>query len=415
MKNKLFSMMFILMVLFGLTFVCGESTTTPSIKVTLMSQEPDPVEPGETVTVKFKIENEGTQSSTDAVVKIIPKYPFTIYGDDAEKNIGKLKAVSTGADAAIVEFKLKIDELAVQGDLPLDLMVQQGGGAVSYTNNEFLIHILSRNALLEINSITSDPSPISPGDVANINIIVKNPSKTLFRDIRFKLDLTGSSIPLAPHQSSSEKSIPLLLSNYQQTLSFGLIALPNAASGLYKIPVNITYYDEKGVSYFISDVLAVMVGEKPNMHLYVKKSTVMQDGQAGKITLEVANAGNTDMKYVQLTLQPSDDYHLVTTREYFYLGNINSDDTQSEEIDVYLTPKDEIVHIPGILKYVDANNKEYQQAFDLELNTYSSSELKKFGLAPASSSLIYVLIVILVLGGVFGYRYWKKKKDNGKK
>jgi hypothetical protein len=404
-----------MLIVFGVSMVVlGDTYTTPNLRVTLMSQEPDPAEPGETITVKFKIENEGAQSSQDTIVKLLLKYPFTVYGDTTEKNIGKLKALSTGADAAIVEFKLKIDEQAVQGDLPLDLVVQLGDGAVSYTNGEFVIHVQSRNALLEITSITSDPSPIAPGDVANINIIVKNPSQTLFRDIRFKLDLTGSTIPLAPHQSSSEKSIPLLLSNYQQTLSFGLIALPNAASGLYKIPVNITYYDEKGNSYFINDVLAVLVGEKPNMRIYLKKSTVMQDGEAGKITLEVANAGNTDMKYVQLTLQPSDDYHLVTTREYFYLGNINSDDTQSEEVDVYLTPKDKVVHIPGTLKYVDANNKEYQQTFDLELNTYSSSELKKFGLVPASSSWVYVLILIILVGAIFGYRQWKKKK-NGKK
>ncbi|MFH0700925.1 MAG: COG1361 S-layer family protein [Candidatus Woesearchaeota archaeon] len=418
MRNKWVVSVITLMLLIGLSIVWADSYATPELQVTLLSQEPDPVEPGEIVIVKFKIENQGTQTTQDAIVKLLLKYPFTIYGDSAEKNIGKLKAFSTGADAAIVEFKLKIDEQAVEGDAPLDLLVQMGEGAVSYTNDEFLISIQTRKSLLAITSITTDPSPISPGETAKVNIMVKNTANSLFRSINFKLDLSGSTIPLAPYQSTSERVIPQLSPNYQQTLAFSLIATPNAVSGLYKVPVNITYYDEKGTKYTINDVLAIIVGEKPNLNIYLKKSTVMKAKSSGKITIEIANAGNTDLKYAQLILNPSDDYQLVTTRNYFYLGNINSDDTQSEEIDVFLTPKNAgVVHIPGTLKYVDATNKEYQQPFDLELKTYSSSELRKFGVVQSSNSWIYVLLILLIVGGIFGYRYWKKKKNgnNNKK
>lgn len=407
-----------LMLLTGLSLVWAVSYDSPNIEVTLLSQEPDPVEPGETVMVKFKIENQGSQGAQDTIVKLSLKYPFTIYGDNAEKNLGKLKAVSTGADAAVVEFKLKIDEQAVEGDAPLDLLVQMGDGAVSYTNDEFLIHIQTRKSLLAITSITTDPSPVSPGETAKVNIVVKNTADSLFRSINFKLDLSGSTIPLAPYQSTSERIIPLLSPNYQQTLTFNLIATPDAVSGLYKVPVNITYYDEKGTKYTINDILAIIIGEKPNLNIYLKKSTAMKAKSSGKITVEIANAGNTDLKYAQLLLNPSDDYQLVTTRNYFYLGNINSDDTQSEEIDVFLTPKNAgVVHIPGTLKYVDATNKEYQQPFDLELKTYSSSELRKFGLVQSSSSWIYALLMVIIVGGFFGYRYWKKKKNgnNNKK
>ncbi|MBI4983041.1 hypothetical protein HZC32_00120 [Candidatus Woesearchaeota archaeon] len=415
MPKSLVLWIVVLVFILGICFsgVQAISYSAPHVKVTLMSQDPDPVEPGQVVTVKFKVENEGAQSSADAIVKIFPKVPFAIYGDATEKNIGKLRAGSTGADAVIVQFKLKVDSQAVQQSAPLDLMVQLGDTGVSYTNKEFSINIQTQDAVLAITSITSEPYPLSPGGMAKVTIMVKNNADSLLKDIKLKLEMSSSSLPLAPYQSSSEKVIPLLQPSYQQTLTFSLIAKPDATSGLYKIPLNLTYNDEKGKSYVKSDVLAVMVGEKPNINAYIKKSTVMQADGTGKITLEVANAGNTDVKYVELALLPSEDYKLVSTHNYFYLGNIDSDDTQSEEVDVYINKKVDKVHIPVQLKYVDATSKAYQQTFDLEMNVYSSSELKRFGLKESSTAWLYILIIVIVGGGFWAYRR-VKKNHNGK-
>ena len=103
----------LLLMLSVLLFSLAEAYSTdknPEIQVTLISQDPDPVEPGQIVKVKFKIENDGKHTANDAIVKILPKFPFSLYGDVAEKNIGKLRASSIGGDAEIVEFDLKVDE-----------------------------------------------------------------------------------------------------------------------------------------------------------------------------------------------------------------------------------------------------------------------------------------------------------------
>jgi uncharacterized membrane protein len=138
----------------------------------------------------------------------------------------------------------------------------------------------------------------------------------------------------------------------------------------------------------------------------------MQKEAAGTITIEVANAGNTDLKYLELTLLDSEDYKLITTRNYFYLGNLASDDTQSEDINIFINDDADIAHIPIQLKYSDANNQNFQQTFDLEIETYSSGEMKKFGLVQRSSGGIYIFIILLIIGGIFGYRYYKKKNSN---
>ena len=131
-------------------FSCGQK----KVKATLVSQTPDPVEPGQIVTIKFKIENSGKESTQDTIVALDLKYPLSVYGNETQKNIGKLRASSSGSDAEIVEFKIKVDERAVEGDAPIDLNIKMGDAAVSYTNKEFLLNIQTQNAILDISSIT---------------------------------------------------------------------------------------------------------------------------------------------------------------------------------------------------------------------------------------------------------------------
>jgi len=380
------------------------------INATFVSQSPDPVEPGQVVTAKFKIENEGKSTIEDVIVKIVPKFPFTIYNDATEKNIGKLRANSIGANAVEVGFKLKVDEEAVEEETEIELMIKVAENVwKSYTGNEFLIDIETHDAVLDITSITSEPKQIAPGETADVSIMVKNQADSLLKDIKFKLEF-DNDLPLAPYQSSSERRIAQLKSNYQNSLAFKIIADPEAVPGLYKIPLNISYNDEKGNSYSTNDILAVTIGEIPKIRAYVKKSTVLQAKEHGKITLEIANAGSSDLKFLELYILPSDDYHLVSTSNYFYLGDVDSDDTESEEIDVYIN-KVKVLHLPIQLKYADANNKPFQQQFDLEMNLYSTSELKKYGVIESSTAGVYVLVIVLIIASFILYRYRKKNPE----
>ncbi len=380
------------------------SVDSPQIKAVLSSQTPDPVEPGQILTVKFQIENAGRESSQEAIVKLSPQYPFSLYSDVAEKNIGKLRAATTGADAAIVEYKLKVDPNATEGDTELPLEIKLGDAAVRYTHDEFLIHIQSQDANLGILAVTSDPEQVVPGDTATVTIQVKNFASALLKDIKFKLDLQSSTIPFAPYQSSSERRIPLLEPRFQDTLTFHLIADPKATPGLYKIPLNITYNDDQGKSYTTSDVLAVSIGEVPQVRAYIKKSTVLQSEKPGKITLEIANAGPSDIKYVELYLLPSEDYELIATSNYIYIGDIDSDDTSSEDLDIYAKKVDNL-RFPVKLRYYDANHNLLQQQFDLELKLHSTSDLKRFGIIPSNNSGLYFILIVIIVVGFWYYRW----------
>ncbi len=411
MKHILFTLVGVitLILISGSLLVSGAiDYTSPKLTVTLISQSPDPVEPGEIVTVKFKIENEGAQSAEDAIVKIIPKQPFSLYGDVAEKNIGKLRATSTGADAEIVEYKLKVADDAVEAETEIELFVYIGKTGYSYGDDQFNIDIETRDAILDISSIKIEPQQIPPGQEGSIKITLKNLADSIIKDITLDLDFSSVSLPIAPYQSLSKKQIASLEPSHQLPLTFRVMATPDAAPGLYKIPFNLTYFDEQGNDYLIKEILGISIGEAPKLNIYLKKSTVQQNKKSGLVTLEVANAGASKIKFLGITLLPSDDYKLINPSNYFYLGDVDSDDTESEEINIYVKSKEEKVEIPVKLDYYDSNNNIYKEKVDLSLQLYSTSEMKRFGLISSNNTFVYILMIILTIAGVFIYK--KKPK-----
>ncbi len=403
MAKKFPLFIFLVLCIFPLVSAYGTSST-PSIHVTLMSQTPDPVQPGDIVTVKFKIENNGSETNNDALVTLLPQYPVSLYGDVAQKNIGKLRALNSGANAIIVEYKLKIDEQATEGDLELELNVKFGESGISYTNNEFLLHIQTQDSILDITSISFDPEQIKPGESTQATITIKNLADSLLRNLKFKLNLTSSGIPFAPYQSSSERIIAQLPSGYQKAITFNLIADPKGAAGLYKVPLEISYYDEKGKLFTTQELLAISLGDIPKVQPFIKKTSVLQAAENGKITIEIANPGTADIRYLQLYVLPSDEYTLLSPNDYFYIGNIDADDTQSEELEIYITPNTKLLHLPIKLKYFDANGKQFQQQFDLTMNLYTTSQLETYGKIPTNYTWVYIVILFLSIGGYVAYR-----------
>lgn len=409
--SKKIILIFFLMLFFIPLIHAFTYSAAPQVRVTLASQTPDPVEPGEIVTVRFNIQNNGTETPYDAIVIIHPNYPFSLYGSKAEVNLGRLPAGTAGTKAATVEYKLKVDPEAVEGKTELELEVKVGDGSVTFNSDEFLIDIQTRDALIDLRSITLDPEMISPGETAELTILLKNNADSILRDVVLKLNLSETSLPFAPYQSSSQRSMAQLPAGYQNTLYFKLIAKPDASPGLYKVPLYLTYTDQKGKSFTITDVIAVPLGDTPKVKPYIKKSSILQPDQEGKVTIEVANAGTTDVKYVELYLLPSEDYTLLATSDYIYIGDIAADDTESEELQFYVPKNTLNVSIPVKLKYVDAHNRPFQQDFDLLLHLYSPRDLRRFGLLETSYWYIYFILLLLIIGGYIYYkRYYQKKR-----
>lgn len=284
--------LFILAITFLLTFIVPIQAKAPEILVTLLNQDPDPVSQGDMVEVRFKIENNEAETLEDIEVMILPKYPFSLYTGNPTVKIGKLRASQTGSDSVIVDYKLKVDEKAIEGDNEIELQIKSGSYITSYTNDEFLVDI-------------------------------------------------------AEYAS-------------------------------------------------------------PDLKFYIRESTLLGPNKKGIITIEIANVDIADVKFLQMTLLPSGDYELLSQNNYVYLGDVDSDDTESEDFEIFIKElKENEIKIPIKVEYQDADENRFEKQIDLPLKVFNSDELNKYGLKEKS----YTLHVILLIVALFiGYYYFKKRK-----
>lgn len=294
MKKILTLFLTALILLSCLSFISSELPSVASqVRVTLLNQDPDPVQQGDTVELRFKVENLGGETTEEIEIEILPKYPFSLYTGESSVNIGKLRAGQTGADSAIVVFKLKVDSKAVEGDNEIELQVKSSGRLLySYINNEFLVKV----------------------------------------------------------------------SDYTE----------------------------------------------PDLRVYIRENTVLLPNSKGRITIEVANVDITDVNFLQFTLMPSEDYQLLSSSGYVYMGDIDSDDTESEDFEIFVRDsKNGKIIIPVKLEYQDSSENNFVNEYNLEFNVYSSSELSKYGLAQKS---YWAYIIVVVIIGIVAWYFWKKRK-----
>jgi len=381
----------------------------PNIEATLLSQQPDPVKPGEIVEVRFKIENSGTASSSENLVEIMPEFPFSLYSGEAVVNIGQMRAGQTGADASIVAFKLKVDEKAVEGDNEIELRVKIADDVwKSYTEDNFMIRVESPDAILSLEGIYTQPEQMVPGQDGKLYIKLNNQADNLLRNIKISLDL--DDVPVVPTDSSDEKSVYQIKAGEEEWVIFNLVAEADAEAGIYKVPVDLTYYDVAGNLYSKETNIGLRIGDEPELLLYISETEIYAKGQKGAVTITIANHGLANVKLMKMTLMPSENYEIISANE-IYIGNVDTDDIESQDFDVYVSKGKDAVDLLVKLEYRDANNKKITENYQVPLKLYSSWEARKFGLKKSSS---WVWLIVLVILGVVGYflyhRYWRKKK-----
>ena len=77
-----------------------------NIDATFLNQNPDPVEPGEYVDLRWKLENTGDEDISSITVQIKPKFPF-IFDSERDRviKINKLSAELEREKAVNIKFR----------------------------------------------------------------------------------------------------------------------------------------------------------------------------------------------------------------------------------------------------------------------------------------------------------------------
>ena len=381
---------------------------TSQIEVTLINQEPDPAEPGKYVDIRFKLDNNGSDEARNVEIEILPQYPFSLDpGKEALRSAGTLQSMQRGDVGVIAKYRLRVDKNAVEGENEIKVRYRIDKG-IWIEPEEFFIDVQTNDAILAINSVSVDKEFFEPGSSGILKIRIVNEADSLIKDVNARLDLGG--IPFVPLGSTNEKSAYQIDAKKTHEFSFELLAKPEAESGVYQVPLRISYSDELNKGYIKNGTIGIVIGAKPDLSVTLEESKIYESGKAGEVIVKVVNKGLIDIKFANVKLAGSDSYRIISNEEV-YLGNIDSDDFETADFDIYIKPtKDKAIALPIILEYKDANNKDYSDEIKLSLNLYSSADAKKFGLKKENGFVGFLIVAAIVAAGVLYYRKSMKKK-----
>jgi len=266
------------------------------------------------------------------------------------------------------------------------------------------IRIRTHDAILAVESVLSEPEQIVPGTDGTVKILIKNMADSIIKDIKVKLNL--SSAIFVPIGSTNEKTAYQLAPKQTKIFEFKIRATPDAIANLYRIPVTIKYSDLLGQNYTKENDIGLTIGDEPDLKVIIDESTINKPQTKGTITVMFINKGTTDIKFLYITLKESEDYEILSTKEK-YVGNIDSDDYETVDFEIFLKDDKQTSTIPIEIEYRDANNRQYKKEILLEHKIYG----QEYQNGKGTSKLTGTIVVLIIIGaGLFLYRRHRKKK-----
>ena len=411
--KKFFALFFAVVLAFGISFVSADAVSNASALANPVSigslkisneafYSPYPVEPGRYFDLYVRVQNppnypsaySNSITSLDGVVcKIDDTYPFSIDSSESrEKLIGSLGA---GQEASL-KFKVRVADDAVGGSNDLPIKCKYGG--MDWNSVKLSVYVQARDALLSVSTISIDPQgAFVPGEQKTLGITLENTANTVLRDITVKVDL-GNDLPFAAFGSTNEQRIVLLEPGQVLDVNFLVKAFSTAESKMYKIPISISYYDDLGKSYSRSMTTSLEVFSSASILTNLDSTEIKKAATRGKVVVSLFNRGLTTSKFTTVYVLPSTDFELFSSKT-FYLGNINSDDSNSVNLDLFvLNTTKKSIFIPLRIEYFDELNNRVVKDEQIEIKLYGQDELLKYGIETPSELPLIVWGVVAIVG-----------------
>jgi hypothetical protein len=384
------------LLLAGVPAASAYTSPNPSLNATLLYYTPVPATPGSILDAFIQIGNSGTTASKVSV-EFVDNSPFSL---DSQSDRVRSTDSIPAQGSFLLKYKVRVSKDALPGTnyIKLQYTIGESGNAQSVL---LPIDVKGTSATLNVESVDLAPATFAPGSTGKITLAVRNLAQLKVSSGTVKLDL--ANVDMAPIGSTDQQRFTDMQPDEVRTFEFNLAPSPGITPGVYKIPVSITFKDQQGVEYTMTEYIGVQVGVEPELLVYFDQTSISTDTKSGTAIIKFVNKGLSEIKFLEMEVLESKDVTVLSESNKVYVGNIAQDDYQTAELSLK-TSKD-VVDVPLRVTYRDALNRPYDQTVTLKLTAKDAS-------GSGSSGWVLWAVIIAVVGviGWWAVRRWRGKR-----
>ncbi|MCX9083707.1 MAG: COG1361 S-layer family protein [Candidatus Methanoperedens sp.] len=320
MKQKFLSIFIILSFIACLPTVSadlGSLADSTVISISLVNYDPNPAMAGNVVEARIGVENIGGMDINDLMLEVVPEYPFQLVsGETAAKSIGIIQGYTEGSNAniKIIKYRLMINKDTPAGSYELKVKYYQSG-STSAIQKSLSLDVKNRDSA-EI--IHIDTTSLVPGKQTAMKFTINNVGSAPLSDLTFYWENTDNII--LPVGSDNTKHIKYIDIDQGQDVEYQVIADTNAAPGLYKLNLYLTYKDNiNRTEKKISTIAGMYVGGGTDFDV------AFSDNSNSMMSFTIANIGSTPANSVSVVL-PQQRGWTISGSNSVIIGNLNKGD-----------------------------------------------------------------------------------------
>jgi hypothetical protein len=252
---------------------------------------------------------------------------------------------------------------------------------------------IQKQAILILDS--SLPGSVNPGDEIPVTLIMRNAGQLLADDVTLKISNISSSV--AP-KTTDFYHLGTIGAGEQKAVDFTLLSDKDATTGLVRVPVTITYNALDGTTVSQQTGIDIMMKGKAELG-FVSVDTSpprLTENTPFDLTIRVENTGTGEAKQVSATV----DLPVEGKKEAF-IGKIKPGNDAP---------------VIFLLEGAKPGNHPYTLTITYtdDMGTHTLKRNMTLRVPPTDmTGTIIILIIILVILGFVGYRYWYLPKTNG--
>lgn len=378
-------------------FAAAQSSV--NLDVQKIKTEPVPLQTSEYADVWVKLTNTGSTATDNAKLYFRETYPFsTDPGEKTSWNLGKI----VPGEEYHVHFQVKVDENAVQGKNTLKFVTRSGGTNIT---EKVPVEVRSDNNILSVENVEF-PDKVAPGSSSEMRIVLRNHADAQLKNIQ--ATIKTSKLPVTASDTTT-KTVEKIEPGKKEAITYNINVDQNAENGAYSLPIALEYENEVGNTFTTETETGVIIGGKPELNVGINQMELLKPGQRNTISLRIVNRGFGDASFVQLLINETENFELLSPRST-YLGNMKSDDYQTAEYNLFVDNDAESLRIPVTLDYRTSRGEQIDTE-KLDLKLYNPSEISRFTPGSGGSPIFLVILLLLVAAGVYYWRRRKKKRE----